>query len=345
MPSDGGLTAGRVAHLVGGDLLGTAEQNIVGVAPLERAGPGDLSFLSTTRYVEAFRRSRAGVVLVPDALRDVNGGPAARIVVPDVHSALAALLPRLYPEPPAVWGVHATCRLGTNVRWSQRISIGPGAQLGDSVTLGSSCVIGANVSIGHGAQLGDDCHVEAGATIESGCRLGNGVIVRPGARIGTAGFGFVEQGAGYRAVQHIGTCIIGNAVEIGANATIDRGSISDTVVGEHTKIDNLVHLGHNVAVGKRCLIMAQVGVAGSSRIEDDVILAGQAGVADHLTVACGARVGAQAGVIGDVPQGTTVSGYPARSHRTVLLQAAALARMTPIINRLEQLVDGGCEPE
>lgn len=344
MPSDGGLTAGRAAHLVGGDLLGSTEHDIVGVAPLERAGPGDLSFLSTTKYVEAFRHTRAGVVLVPDALRHIQDGPAARIVVPDVHSALATLLPRLYPEPATNWGVDSTCHIGAGVQWSQRISIGPGALLGDNVTLGSGCVVGANATIGSGSQLGDDCRVEAGATIEPGCRLGNGVIVRTGARIGTAGFGFVHQGAGFQAVRHIGTCIIGDAVEIGANATIDRGSISDTVVGDQTKIDNLVHLGHNVVVGKGCLIMAQVGVAGSSRIEDDVILAGQAGIADHLKVGRGARVGAQGGVIGDVPPGATVSGYPARSHRTVLRQAAALARVTPLVKRLEQLADDSGGP-
>jgi UDP-3-O-[3-hydroxymyristoyl] glucosamine N-acyltransferase len=173
--------------------------------------------------------------------------------------------------------------------------------------------------------------------IHAGATLGHRVTVRPGARVGGSGFAFVTGPRGYERLKHVGRCVIGNDVEIGANATVDRGSVGDTVIGEGTKIDNLVQLAHNVRVGRHCLILAQAGVAGSTVIEDDVVVAGQAGLAGHLTVGRGARVAAQAGVIGDVPAGAAVSGYPARSHREVLRQAAALRRMTPLVRRLEEL--------
>jgi UDP-3-O-[3-hydroxymyristoyl] glucosamine N-acyltransferase len=164
------------------------------------------------------------------------------------------------------------------------------------------------------------------------------VVVKPGARIGTDGFGWVDLDGTRRRVPHVGTCRVGDDVEIGANSTVDRGSLGATVIGNGTKIDNLVHIGHNVRIGARCVIMAQVGIAGTTTLEDDVVIAGQAGLAGQLRVGRGARLAAQSGVIGDIPAGATVSGYPARDHRSVLRQTAALARLTPLVTPLERLV-------
>jgi UDP-3-O-[3-hydroxymyristoyl] glucosamine N-acyltransferase len=165
------------------------------------------------------------------------------------------------------------------------------------------------------------------------------VMLHSGVRIGSDGFGYVFRDGAHQKIPHVGRCIIGDDVEIGANSTIDRGSIDDTVIGPGTKIDNLVQVGHNVRIGALCLIMAQVGIAGSTRVEDGVILAGQSGLAGHLTVGKGARLGAKGGAFGDIPAGETWSGYPARPHKEALRAQATLFRLSGLMKMLERLID------
>jgi UDP-3-O-[3-hydroxymyristoyl] glucosamine N-acyltransferase len=168
--------------------------------------------------------------------------------------------------------------------------------------------------------------------------LADRVIVHAGARLGSDGFGYVFRGGRHEKIPHVGRCIVESDVEIGANTTIDRGSIDDTVIGAGTRIDNLVHIAHNVRIGRLCLIMAQVGIAGSARIDDGAILAGQAGLAGHITIGAGARVAAQAGVFGDMPAGETWSGYPARPHREALRAQAAMFKLPSLLRGLERLL-------
>ncbi|HYS68714.1 MAG TPA: UDP-3-O-(3-hydroxymyristoyl)glucosamine N-acyltransferase, partial [Gemmatimonadaceae bacterium] len=175
-------------------------------------------------------------------------------------------------------------------------------------------------------------------TIYTGATLGERVFAHSGARIGCDGFGYVFRDAAHQKIPHVGRCVIGDDVEIGANTTIDRGSIDDTVVGNGTKIDNLVHIAHNVRIGEKCLLMAQVGVAGSVTIGDGAILAGQAGISGHLSIGAGARLAAQAGVFGDIPAGETWSGYPARPHRDALRASAALFKLAGMMRSLEKLL-------
>lgn len=331
------LSAAEIAELVGGELIGSGTVVLQEVKPLRGATPQSLSFLVSSRYAAHFHQSRAGAVLVTPALKQLQPGPTTRIVVGDVHRALRTVLLALSPKAGPCWGIAPGARIGRGVRWKGRLAVGPGAVVGRNVTLGHDCVIGAYALIEDGVVLGDRCWIGPHASVAQGTILGNGVRIGPGARIGYPGFGFVREDDELQRMPHLGRCFLADGVEIGANATIDRGSVGDTMVGQGTKIDNLVHVAHNVEIGKRCLIMAQVGIAGSAVIEDDVILAGQAGIADHLTVGRGARVAAQAGVIGDVEPGATVSGYPARSHREVLRQAAALGKLSRILNRLEKL--------
>ncbi len=337
MDSSSRLTAGEVANLAGGTLVGNGETLIAGVATLESAGPGDVSFLSTSRYLSAFRRSRAGVVLVAPAFQTEPEGPATRIVVSSPQLALSRILSAIQGLPRRVWGVHATATVGVGTTWEGRIAVGSGAVIGRGVRLGENCVVSDHVVIGDGVRIGSECRILSHATVEAGARLGDRVVLHPGARVGTTGFGFARSDSGYDPIPHIGGCVIGDDVEIGSNTTIDRGALDDTVVGTGTKIDNLVQIAHNVRIGRHCLIMAQVGIAGSSAVGDEAILAGQVGLADHLTVGAGARVAAQSGVIGDIPAGATVSGYPARNHREVLRNAAALKRLAPLTKRLEDL--------
>lgn len=350
------LTAGAVARLVDGELIGLGEVELVGVAPLDRAGPGELTLLDSSRYLPQLRGSRAAAVLMTSAFRDVTAGPATRIVVRDAHRALRAVLEALYPQPMPTWGVHPSARVGRGTTWEGRVAVGPQAALGARVRLGPDCVVEAGAVIGDDVRLGGRCRVGAYAVLARGTVLGDRVVIHAGARIGDEGFRFTSSGNGAERLPHVGRCVLEDDVEVGANTTIDRGSIGDTVVGRGTKIDNLVQVAHNVRIGTHCVIMAQVGIAGSTVIEDDVLLAGQAGLAGHLTVHRGARVAAQAGVIGDVPAGATVSGYPARNHRDVLRQAAALRHLTPIVHHLERIAErrapsrrrptlpGGCDP-
>ncbi len=250
------------------------------------------------------------------------------------------VLTEMHPPPAPIWGVHPTAVIGRGVCWQGRISIGPSALLGPRVELGEGCEISPFAVVETGAQLGDECRIGSHAIVCGGTHLGNRVTLKPGARVGTPGFAFASQGsAGHLHVSHVGGCYVEDDVEIGANSTVDRGSIGDTVIGAGTKIDNLVQVAHNVRIGERCLIMAQVGLAGSTIIEDDVMIAGQAGLAGHLAVGRAAKIAAQAGVIGDVAAGSTVSGYPARPHRDVLRQAAALKRLARITPYLERIVE------
>jgi UDP-3-O-[3-hydroxymyristoyl] glucosamine N-acyltransferase len=216
--------------------------------------------------------------------------------------------------------------------------------LGDGATLGHRSRIDAHVVVGEGVSIGDDCHLHPGVTLYPGAALGSRVRLHAGVCIGSDGFGYLFRDGAHAKIPHVGRCIIGSDVEIGANSTIDRGSIDDTVIGDGTKIDNLVHVGHNVRIGRLCLLMAQVGIAGSARIEDGCILAGQAGIGGHTTIGRGARIGGQAGVFGDVPAGQTWSGYPARPHREALRAQAAMFKLPSLLRALERQTGAPAPP-
>ncbi|HJS42318.1 MAG TPA: UDP-3-O-(3-hydroxymyristoyl)glucosamine N-acyltransferase [Gemmatimonadales bacterium] len=338
------LSANEIAALTGGRLVGPGTTTVAGIAPLERAGPGDLSFLAAPRYVPYFQRTGASVVLVAPALeapaQEAGGGPGTRIVVADPYAALLVVLPVLYPQ--EVWepGVHPSALVGRGASWQDPVEIGPNAVLGRGVQLGRNVRVGAGCVIGEGVAIGDDTQLFPSVRIYSGTALGKRVIVHSGAVLGSDGFGFIpgKSGETHRKIPHVGRCLIGDDIEIGANTCIDRGSVDDTVIGSGTKIDNLVHIAHNVRIGARCLIMAQAGIAGSSQIEDDVIIAGQAGVPDHITIGRGARLLVQAGTVADIPAGETWFGTPARNRRDFLRGQVALYRLAKIVGKLEDLV-------
>jgi UDP-3-O-[3-hydroxymyristoyl] glucosamine N-acyltransferase len=218
------------------------------------------------------------------------------------------------------------------------VSIGPYVVIGDGATIGARSRLDAHAVVGAGVSIGEECRLYPGVTLYSGTQLDARVRVHAGARLGSDGFGYVFREGQHAKIPHVGRCIVERDVEIGANSTIDRGSIDDTVIGAGTKIDNLVHVAHNVRIGKLCLLMAQVGIAGSVRVEDGVILAGQAGIAGHVTIGRGARIAAQGGVFGSVPAGETWSGYPARPHREALRAQAAMFKLPSLIRALERLL-------
>ena len=323
------LSAADVAALTGGRLIGSPDVTVAAIAPLERAGPGDLSFLASARYLPYLERSRAAIVLCAEAFAAESAGAATRIIVPDPHAALVHVLGVLYPPPASTPGVHPTAAIGPGTTWIDPVAIGPHAVLGRGVRLGRNVRVGAQCVIGDGVTIGDDSELNPQVTCYAGTTVGRRAVLHSGVRLGGDGFGYLpgRDGAPHRKIPHVGRCVIGDDVEIGTNSCVDRGSVDDTVIDDGTKIDNLVHIAHNVHVGKRCLIMALAGIAGSCRVEDDVIIAGQVGISDHVTIGRGARVLVQGGVIGDIPPGGTYWGTPARPHREVLRAQAALYRL------------------
>jgi UDP-3-O-[3-hydroxymyristoyl] glucosamine N-acyltransferase len=333
------VTAGVVSDLVGGELRGDADAIVSGVAPLHRAGPHHVSFLASARYVALAERAQAGVLLVAPELAETRTGARALVVVERPHEAMLKLIPRFHRAPERVPGIHPTARIGRGAIMGADVTIEEYAVIGAGAAVGDRVWIGPHAVVGDGATVGADCALYAHSTLYSGTELGERVIVQSGARVGSDGFGYVFRDGQHARVPHVGRCVVGDDVEIGANTTIDRGSIDDTVIGAGTKIDNLVQIGHNVKIGRLCLLMAQVGIAGSAQIEDGVILAGQAGINGHITIGAGARIAGQAGVFGDVPAGESWSGYPARRHRESLRASAAVEKLVRIIARLERLLE------
>ncbi|HWV56225.1 MAG TPA: UDP-3-O-(3-hydroxymyristoyl)glucosamine N-acyltransferase [Longimicrobiales bacterium] len=331
------MKASEIAGIVGGIVEGAGDPEITGVAPLDRARADELSFLAHPRYASHLENSAAGAVLVTDALKSRVPERVTRIVVADVHRALAGVLPRIYPEPAPVPGIHSTAIIETGVRLGRDVEIGPYAVVGAGADIGDRVRIGAHAVVGRGCRIGDDSVLHPHVTLYPGVEIGSRSILHSGVRVGVDGFGYVPVDGRLQKVPQVGQCRIGDDVEIGANTTIDRGSVGATEIAENVKIDNLVHIAHNVRIGASSVIVAQVGIAGSTQIGRHVTLAGQAGIPGHLKIGDGATVAAQAGVFGDIPAGAVYSGYPARPHRESLRAQAAVARLPKLLERLQRL--------
>ncbi len=331
------LTLAAVAQQVGGRLVGDGGIRVRGVAPLESAGPGDLSFVASPRYLPYVQTTAAAAVLVRAQDELVLPAHLAQIEVRDPRLALAALLPLFHPPPELPVGVDPTAVIEPGAEVGDGVYVGPYAVLRRGARVGSGSRIDAHVVVGAGCVIGEGCTLHPHVTLYPGAVLGDRCILHSGVRIGTDGYGYIFADGEHRKVPQVGGCRIGDDVEIGANSTVDRGSIGDTIIGRGTKVDNLVHIAHNVRVGEHVLIIAQVGVSGSTTIGDGAVLAGQAGIGGHLEIGAGARVAGQAGVIGDVPAGATVSGYPARPHREALRASAALLRLPELLRRIARI--------
>lgn len=331
------LTAQEIANLVGGEVEGEVDRKVRHVAPLETADPEALSFIASARYLPYLQATRAGVVLLPRSWSDSVPDGTTAVVVEEPHHALHEVLTHLYPGDRPEPGVHPTAIIPASARLGREVFVGPYVVLGEEVEIGDRTVIGAHSVIGAGCVIGDDVRIHPRVTLYDGVRLGDRVILHSGVVLGADGFGYVWKDGAHRKVPQVGGCVIGADVEIGANSTIDRGSIGDTVVGEGTKLDNLIMVGHNTRIGRSVIAASQVGVAGSSTIGDGVVLGGQVGIAGHLTIGSGAKVGAQAGVTGNVPENATYSGYPARPHLEAMRAQAGIFRLPELIRRVRRL--------
>ena len=331
------MKASAIARLLEAELEGGADPEITGAAPLERAGPHDLSIVARERYLQYVDSTRAGLLLVVSDLDDRTPADRPRIVTDDVHAALSRVLPRLYPDTPPEPGVHAAAVVADSAVLGSAVTVGPGAVIGADARIGDRARIGACSVVGEKCEVGPDVLIHPHVTVYARTRIGAHSVVHSGARLGSDGFGFAEVDGVPRKVPQVGDCVIGEHVEIGANVTIDRGSIGTTEIGDHVKIDNLVQIGHNVVIGAGSIVVAQVGVSGSTKLGRGVTLGGQAGIPGHIEIGEGATIAAQAGVFGDVPPGETWSGYPARPHREALRAQAGVFKLPELLKRVRRL--------
>jgi UDP-3-O-[3-hydroxymyristoyl] glucosamine N-acyltransferase len=297
-----------------------------GVAPLQTAGPQDVSFLDNKRYAPHLAETKAGAVIVhPDFAAKVPDGCAA-LVTAEPYVGWAKVAALFYPVAPTLPGVHASAVIDATAQLAAGVEIGANAVIGAAAKIGAGTSIGPLAYIGPGVVIGEHCRIHAQVTI-SHAILGRLVTIYPGARIGQDGFGFAISKTGFTPVPQLGRVMIGDGAEIGANCTIDRGSAQDTVIGPGVHIDNLVQLGHNVNIGANSVIVAQAGISGSTQIGAGVMIAAQAGLTGHLSIGKGARIGAQAGVMQDVAAGEEVLGSPAQAVKSFFREVITLRKL------------------
>lgn len=324
----GPFTVAEIAKRIGAEIggAGARDRELRDVAPLETATERDLSFLDNRRYVDRFRATRAGAVIVSAKLAAEAPKDTTLLITPAPYRAYALAAQAFYPEQPPTPGIAPTAVIDRTARLGEGCAVEHNAVIGPAVEIGQRCSIGANAVIGAAVVLGDDVRIGANATI-SHCVVGSRVKLYPGVRIGQDGFGFAPDPEAPVKVPQLGRVLIGDDVEIGANTTIDRGAGPDTIIGSGTMIDNLVQIGHNVQIGRGCVLVSQVGISGSTRLGDYVMIGGQGGLTGHLTIGNGARIGAQAGVMRDVNAGEVVLGSPAMPIREFHYLTAYIRRL------------------
>lgn len=322
-------TLKELADLVGGEIVGDPETEILGVAELEDAPPGTISFLSQPKYERYLKSTKASAVVLSKKAKvdDKN----AAILVENPTLSFSTILDYFSPEPPRTREIDQTVSLGKNVKMGADVAIGPYTVIEDDVTVADNVVIGPSCVVGRGSSIGRDSELKYHVTLYENCVIGKNVLVHSGTIIGGDGFGFTTERDIHYKVPQIGGVLVEDDVEIGANCAIDRGTIGNTVIGKGTKLDNLVHIAHNVKLGKGCLVTGQAAIAGSSEIGDHVAFGGQSGVTDHVEIGSNARIAAKSGVTKSIPGDKTYAGMPAKEIRKQ-------NRLDALFNRLPELV-------
>lgn len=325
----------QIAERLQCEVTGNGEVEIRGVAGIERAGPGELTFLSNPRYRRRLRQTRAAAVIVA---RDAEELPLPTLRCGNPYYTFARAIELFHQPLPFPSGIHPSAVVSPRARIGKDASIGPYCFIDEDVVIGDRCRLHSFVVIYRGAQIGDDFLAHSHTVVREHCRLGHRVILQNGAVVGCDGYGFARQDDGrYYKMLQSGPTIVEDEVEIQAHACIDRATVGETRIGRGAKIDNLVQVGHSSSVGENSLLCAQVGLAGSTHVGDDVILTGQVGVAGHCTLGNGVRVTAQSGIAGDVPAGRTVSGSPAVESRLWLKWAAVYSRVPELHAQMRKL--------
>jgi UDP-3-O-[3-hydroxymyristoyl] glucosamine N-acyltransferase len=328
------MTIGEIVALTAAEPSEGADlaQRIVNVAPLDTAGPGDLSYVESGKYLERLKATRASACLMAE--RFAAAAPKGVVVLRsrEPHRDFTLVARQMYAQalrPAPLFdeaGVAKTAIVHPSARIADGVTVDPGAVIGPYAEIGPGSAVGALTVIGAKVRIGRDCSIGPNCTITH-ATIGDRVVIHPGCHIGQDGFGYVPGAKGHLKVPQVGSVLIHNDVEIGAATTIDRGAMRDTVIGEGTKIDNLVQIGHNVTIGRHCIIVAQSGISGSVTIDDFAMLGGAVGIAPHVKVGKGVRLAARSGLIHDIPPGQSWGGYPARPAKRWLRQVAMLDKM------------------
>jgi UDP-3-O-[3-hydroxymyristoyl] glucosamine N-acyltransferase len=319
---------------------GSTHETIHGIAALSVAAAGDLSFLGNPKYKTEVPATQASVVLLPP---DYVGEPRPNqlfLLVENPSAVLAQLCGHiermLWPKPAP--GIHPSACVAPGARIAATATVGPLCVVEAGATVGERTHLQAQVFLGRNAVIGDDCWFAPGVSVQTECVVQDRVRLHSGVVIGSDGFGYEFSGGRHQKVPQVGSVVVESDVEIGANSTIDRARFSRTVIGEGTKIDNLVQVGHNVLIGRHCLLCSQVGISGSTTIEDFVVLGGQAGVGGHITIGKGVKAGGQAGISSDVPPGSFINGTPARPYLLERRIAVLQSRLPELFKRVDRLV-------
>jgi len=314
----------EIVELVSGQYSGP-DVTITGVAPLADASETEISFLANPKYAPQLETTKAAAVLVS---RELEGDSPRWIRVDNPYFAMARVLARFFDRKPLPKGISPQASIAESAKLGRNVAVGAFASIGENVVLGDDVAIFPNVTIGDGVTIGEGTIVYPQVSIYHGCEIGRRCILHSGVVIGSDGYGFATAGGKHHKIPQIGIVRVEDDVEIGAGSTIDRAALGETVIGEGTKIDNLVQVGHNVKIGKHCFLVAQVGIAGSAELGDYVAVAGQSGVAGHLRIGHRAQIAAKSAALDDVPDDAKVMGIPAVPFREFARREGALRRLT-----------------
>ncbi|MEI6076866.1 MAG: UDP-3-O-(3-hydroxymyristoyl)glucosamine N-acyltransferase [Verrucomicrobiota bacterium] len=325
------LTTAEIAKKLAGEVIGDASAVLTGFAHADAAKPGDLTFAETEEFLTSAENSAATAII---AGKNAASTKKTIIRVANPRIAFAKALAIFFPEPEFAAGIHPTAVVASSAQIHPTAHVGPHCVVGEHVELGAGVVLQAGNAIGADSVLGSATHLFPNVTIYPRTQIGQRVRIHAGAVIGADGFGYVLDAGVHLKVPQVGKVIIGDDVEIGANSTVDRGALGATVIGKGTKIDNLVQIGHNVQIGENCILIAQAGIAGSSKLGNYVIIAGQAGVAGHLNIGHQAIVGGQAGVMNDIPDKGKWLGSPAQPDKDFKRQVIALRLLPDLLKKV-----------
>lgn len=328
------ISLGSLAKKVGGEVIGDPEVEITGAADIGDAVEGEIVFAENAKFLNDGARSQAAAMVVR---KGVSGFDKPLLAVDDPRLAFAQILEVFAPIRRREAGIDPTARIGSDTVIGEESSIGFNAYVGCNCIIGKKVWIHPFAYIGDNVHIGDDCSVHPFASIYDDVEMGSRVTVHSGSVVGADGFGYTRVGNAHYKIPQIGSVVIGDDVEIGANTTIDRAKTGKTVIGRGTKIDNLVMIAHNNRIGEDCIIISQVGISGSVEVGDRAIITGQAGIKDHVTIGSDSVVAGRAGVFGDIAPGAFVSGYPARDHREQMKVLAAQQKLPELVRKLKDM--------